>query len=440
VSTIPRMLTVGLAAVLGVAAVPLSAAGGWGPKGRARTTSVEVNVPLADDRFEMPGAQSARPPEEIRQGTAPFTLDHNRMFVEVEFLRPDGTARKARAWVDTGSGTLTLVEPLARDLGLHFLGLRQGAADDSVHSSSPAPPIRLEGMPLDLTGIKVQVSSGTCLWPGLPAEATLPASVFRHDHVILDYPSLRITVARPGTVRPRGEAVPCRVNAETGLFAIAAVLNGETVQVGVDTGSAGTWVSDRITDDWLACHPDWPQSTGAAGSTNFFGFPFESRGTLTRLPELGIGTLRAQDVAVLGLPQGLFDWYSNKSACPVVGFIGANVLRGFRIEIDFVNGMTFWEAGRPPTPGDLDTVGLTLRPEADGAYTIAGAVTRDGNPAVEGVRPGDRLICVGHLDTSGATMGTVMDALRGNPGETRTLVIGRDGKRVDVEAVVARLP
>ncbi len=304
--------------------------------------------------------------------------------------------------------------------------------------------MRLGGMPLDVAGIKVKVSPGTCLWPGLPAEATLPASALRHDHVILDYPSLRITVARPGTVMPRGEAVPCRVNAETGLFAIAAVLNGETVQMGVDNGSAGTWVSDTLTADWMACHPDWPHAIGAAGSTNFFGFPFESRGTLMRLPELGIGTLRAKDVAVLGLPQGLFDWYSKKSACPVVGFIGANVLKGFRIEIDFPNRMTYWEAGPPhgmtSWSGDLDIVGLTLRPEVGGAYTIAGVITKEGKPAVAGVQPGDRLICVGSFDTSGAPMGTVVDALRGKPGDTRTLVIERDGKRVNVEAVVARLP
>ena len=39
-----------------------STATGWGPAGRARITSVEVSVPLADDRFEMPDASGARHP------------------------------------------------------------------------------------------------------------------------------------------------------------------------------------------------------------------------------------------------------------------------------------------------------------------------------------------------------------------------------------------
>ena len=49
-----------------------------------------------------------------------------------------------------------------------------------------------------------------------------------------------------------------------------------------------------------------------------------------------IGTARRyRDVAVLGLPQGLFDWYSKKSAGAVVGFLGANVIARFRLEVDF---------------------------------------------------------------------------------------------------------
>ncbi len=106
----------------------LAAALGLGARSTARAQASDT-VPALANSPAMP-----------RMATVPFTLDHNRMFVEVEFVRPGGTARKARAWVDTGSETLTLVEPLARDLGLDCSGLKQGGAGDSVHSSSPAPP------------------------------------------------------------------------------------------------------------------------------------------------------------------------------------------------------------------------------------------------------------------------------------------------------------
>jgi len=298
----------------------------------------------------------------------------------------------------------------------------------------------------------------------------LPVSLLRHEHLVFDYPAQRLTIARPGDLKPKGIEIPCSVNAETGLFMVAATIDGDTVQLGVDNGSAGTWVSDSLTTKWMARHPDWPHAKGAAGSANFFGVSFETEGVLMRLPELGLGPLRAQDVALLGLDQSFFDWYSKKSAAPVQGFIGSNVLKNFRLEIDFPNQMTYWEKGPtsepapsgevvPPAeigqPGevgppvevasaiehnDLDIVGLTLRPEADGSFTIAGVVSKDGKPTVDGVKPGDKLIRVDRLDTANATMGAVVNALRGKPGSPHTIVLDRDGKVLTIKAKVVRLP
>ena len=41
--------------------------------------------------------------------------------------------------------------------------------------------------------------------------------------------------------------------------------------------------------------------------------------------------------------------------------------------------------------------------------------------------PSDRLVRVGTLETASATMGTVSDALRGNPGASRVIVVEREG-------------
>jgi hypothetical protein len=221
---------------------------------------------------------------------------------------------------------------------------------------------------------------------------------------------------------------------------VTAVVDGDTVQFGVDNGSAGTWVSDSLTTLWATRHPDWPHATGAVGCANFFGFEFEATGALMRLPELRMGGVRGRAVAVLGLDQRLFDWYSTKSAGRVVGLIGANVLRGFRLEIDYPNRMTYWKAGPPPDPHDLDIVGLTLRPEGDGTLVVAGVVTKDGQPTVPRAQPGDRLIRVDGLDCAGATMGQVVDALRGRPGTMHMLLVERGGKLLTVQTTVMRYP
>ena len=287
-----------------------------------------------------------------------------------------------------------------------------------------------------MAGIGVRVRSGARVLPGIPAEVCLPAAALRRLHVVFDYPARRMTVALPGFLTGRGEPVACRVNPETGLFLVEATIEGETAQLGIDTGSAGTWVSTELVSTWLERHPQRPRAVGAVGSANFFGFPFETEGVLTLLPELEIGAIPIRDVAVLGLDQGLFDWYSGKSAAPVAGFIGANVLSRCRLEIDFPNRMTYWEVGPAPAERDLDIVGLTLRPEANGGFVVAGVAVRGGAPAVDGVEVGDRLIRIGQLDTAGATMGEVVAALRGAPGEERPLLVERDGARISVEARV----
>jgi hypothetical protein len=372
--------------------------------------------------------------------TRPMRLDHGRVFVDVEFVRADGGTRRARAWVDTGNQELLLGRDLACDLGLEHPAWPDSGDFTMVEATSPAPAMRLGSITLDSDGLVTRIRDGARVLPGLPAEACLPARALRRLCVVFDYPARRLTVARPGTLAPRGTAVPCRVNPGTGLFMITAELDGAEVLLGVDTGSAGTWLSDSLTDAWRSRHPEWPRAAGAAGSANFFGFPFEPAGALLCLPRVGIGGTRADDVAVLGLDAGLFRWYSRKSAGPLYGFLGANVLSRYRLAVDFANGMTWWQGGGAPRARDLDIVGLTLRPEGDGGCIVAGVLTRDGVPVVEGVRPGDRLLRVDGLDVAEATMGAVVGALRGRPGSSHRLVLQRGGERLTMPVAVTRLP
>jgi predicted aspartyl protease len=372
--------------------------------------------------------------------TVPFVLDHGRMTIEVEFRRSDGGVRRARAWVDTGGTALVLAEPLARDLGLDVPALPPSGGERAVSTKSLAPPMRVGGVSLDTEGLAVQVFPARVSRPGVQAESTLPARALRHLHVVFDYQARQLTVARPGVLKPRGTLVPCRVNTETGLFMIDVEIEGQTVALGVDTGSAGTWVTDTLTTRWLARHVEWSQATGAAGSTNFFGFDVETRGVLLRLPGLNVGGWRVTDAAVLGLDQSLFDWYSRKSAGPAAGFLGANVLARFRIEVDLPGQKTYWQAGPAPRAADLDIVGLTLRAESDGSFAVAGVVTKNGQSTVPGVLAGDTLLRVDALEATGAPMGAVAQALRGAPGDVRTLVLRRAGRQVTVRARVAQLP
>lgn len=377
---------------------------------------------------------------EPRVVTVPMTLDHNRMIVEVEFQRPDGSIRKAAAWVDTGNPDFMVSEALAKELQLDRSALKPEGPPHRAGSSSGAPAMRLGGMSLPTIGLKTTICRGDRVMPGLPAEANLPARAFLGRQLVLDYPARTLSLGAPGTQRPRGKALPCRINSATGLVEITAKLDGEELALGLDTGSSGSWIAEERLRGWGLRHPDWPQCVGAAGSANFFGFPFEAKGILMRLPTLEIGPLRASGESALGLEQPFFDWYSQKSAGPVQGFLGGNVLRGFRLEIDFPAQTSYWEAAGPHGMEDLDIVGLTLRPEPSGQMVVAGIVQQKGRPCVEEIQPGDTLLQVDGREVRGATLGQVMDRLRGQPGSRHSLKVERGGRVFEVWAPVLRLP
>jgi len=164
-----------------------------------------------------------------RSATVPFSLDHNRIIVELELVGPHGVRRTVPAWVDTGNPFLILGESLARELGLELPPSEELGSGHSAELDGPAPGIRVGGLALDVTGIGTRIRRGRRVMPGIPAEATLPATALRGRRVVFDYPARRLTVSDPGPDRPRGVAIPCRVNAETGLFLITATLDGEAV-------------------------------------------------------------------------------------------------------------------------------------------------------------------------------------------------------------------
>jgi C-terminal processing protease CtpA/Prc len=85
---------------------------------------------------------------------------------------------------------------------------------------------------------------------------------------------------------------------------------------------------------------------------------------------------------------------------------------------------------------EFDVIGLVLRPEDDGRFTILRVAEFEGKPSVAGVQAGDQLVAVDNIPVHGSTMGQVWAMLGGTPGQERRLTIGRAGKQVVVPAKV----
>ena len=364
--------------------------------------------------------------------TTPFVLDGNRIYAKLSFVRPDGSVHQALAFVDMGSPSTILAGSLFKELQLdRNRPLTFRLAEMTVRvpaaqvSSDPSPPY----------------SVGS----NLEVEAVLPAGIMQNYEVVIDYRKQTLTFGRSGTLKPEGVPVPFRINKETGLIAVEALINGHTYPVTVDNGSAYTWLRQSTAKSWLAAHFDWERGVGAVGPSNMMmaGNGWESSGILLRIPEMMIGQVKLQDVGALapgpGPPVsgqlGLFDWYSTKNALPVIGWLGGNVLKRFRLTIDYPHRTMYWLAQAAPDFRDLDQVGLTLRAKG-GDYIVAAVATKNGKPSVQNAQPGDKLLRIGGLETKHASWGAIYAALHGKPGEVRTLLLERNGTQVKVSAKV----
>jgi hypothetical protein len=378
-------------------------------------------------------------------GTAPFIFDDNRVFVELKFVRADGTERQATAFVDLGTPQLTLSETLRRELQVDenkMVAFRMGDLEVKVDSSAVATD----------SGFGMTGPNGKRV---VPVEAVLGGSVMKNYTVVFDYAARTLTFAEPNGLTTSGEAVPCRVNQKTGLISVTAKIAGIDHPLAVDCGSAYTWVRKDIAGQWVKDHPSWKRATGAVGEANMQtrAGGAEARATILRLPEINLGPLGLERIGVVGIASAappfppspgenkvegdFFDWYSRKAPERVDGWLGGNVLKGFRITIDFSRAMTYWQPQTKLDPHDLDEVGLTLETrDNEKGYFVAGIAQKDDRPTVEGVRIGDKLIQVDETRLSDATRGAIFSALHGKPGSVRKLILERDGKQVKVQGTI----
>jgi len=86
-------------------------------------------------------AVGASEADAVSSGTAPFIFDDNRVFVELRFVRPDGTEREALAFVDLGTPQLVISENLRRDLQIEQtkpVAFRVGGVEVKVEASTIA--------------------------------------------------------------------------------------------------------------------------------------------------------------------------------------------------------------------------------------------------------------------------------------------------------------
>jgi hypothetical protein len=222
------------------------------------------------------------------------------------------------------------------------------------------------------------------------------------------------------------------VNGENGLIQVPSQIEGKKYNLALDVGSCISFLSGELFDKLAGAHSEWPRMSGAVGSANMWGAPEETKWQVMTVGRVQYGPLFLTDVPMVALAKTTLDFFETRAGMPTVGVIGSNALLNYRVGIDYAHMTVYFDLGRTYKFPDFDVVGLILRPEADGRFTILGVADFEGQPSVEGVRAGDRLVAVNRLPVADSTMGQVWSMLGGTPGQEKKLTVERAGKELSV--------
>jgi hypothetical protein len=361
--------------------------------------------------------------------TVPLIVEGNAPMIDLDFAGADGKTHRGRFLVDSGGGAFMIGQRLATEIGLKpSAPARRGGR----FRTALAPAVRVAGMPLDLKGIRIVLMVGQDrLGARDAADGLIPGTVLQRFDVVFDYPGRTFTLAPPGSVPHRGVAIPAAVKRANGFPRIELTVGVRAYGFLLDTGASYTMISRTVLEEWSAA--GWPRHTGASGFANMIGGKMENEALMTRIPEMRAGELVLSGVGAVSRPEGTFEkGMSPIMTAPIVGSIAGNVLRDFRLEIDYRAETVYFERTAVGDPNDMDTVGVTWGGEPSGTMVVTAATDPQ-------LHAGDRLIAVEGAPAVGKSFSQVNALLRGKPGDRKKLEVERAGKRIAVEAAVTRL-
>jgi hypothetical protein len=262
--------------------------------------------------------------------------------------------------------------------------------------------------------------------------------VLRNYDVLFDFANRQFTIGPPRTIPFKGTHTKVLLNDQNGLIQVPSKVAGKDLNLALDIGASVSLISADQLAQSQKSNPSWPTMTGGVAAANMWGGDEETHWQVTRIPSLQFGAATLTNVATAAFPANEMKWFQNRAGVPTMGLVGANALVADRVGIDYANSTIYLERVNAASAPDMDVVGLMLRPEPAGRYTILGAADYEGKSSVPEVKAGDVLLGVDGAPATGATMGQVWSLLGGSPGQTRTLTLERDGKRLSVDATVRR--
>ncbi len=349
-----------------------------------------------------------------------------------------------RAWLllDSGANISILDKTLADRLQLELRGggTGQGAAGGGSFrfAFARAPALSCPGVEIASRAVAV-IERKTQGANGHASEGLLGADVFKGFVVDVDYPNKTLTLHDPESFRYFGEGVELPVTFDANdKWELRTTLTLGDRRIGakviVDTGSRGTL---SLTAPFTAKHGFLEALPRKILGTVGVGIGGEVRHWVGRLSTIEIGPLVLEDVPVTLAPEGVTGTYARSDRD---GILGGEILENYRAIFDRSRSRLILEPSSDSAGSfEWDAAGLFLTSEG-AAYDVVRVLSvSEATPAeTAGVQAGDLIVSV----DGRAVSELALDGLRGLlrvPGKTYSLLLDRNGKRIEVTLVTRRL-
>jgi predicted aspartyl protease len=353
--------------------------------------------------------------------TLPVRLFQRLIFVEVKL-----NGQEYVMMLDTGAAITVVDTPVAEALRLplgesiNVLGASgQGAATVTRLSSLQIGSVKLQDLPVAVLDLGLIRLVGGSRFGGIAGFNAL--NRFR---LTVDYHAQQMTLEPSGGKLPPGRAFPVPFMGATPMLEMEVEDIGKWPML-LDTGAAMTIVPLEAAQQWQP----WRSASlgltvgvgGAGGSTR------AARARSVRLAgeSLSSVTLMFSSPAPKGAPVQIL-------AEAGFGLLGNNILRHFRLTIDYpMHTVVLQRMPRPASMGDLASTGIVLDLTAN-TTQVAGVIPL--SPAWEaGIERGDQLLAVDGRATRGVSPSEVQKWLTGEEGTVKRVRLQRGSNRWEVQ-------
>ncbi len=268
---------------------------------------------------------------------APLHIDSDRPFIDLS-LMTDSVSVEERFLIDTGGGGLLLTESLARRCGLSLSG-KPGIEEWGLRLEEISRPKLL------LAGEILQLNSPAFVILESGAQGSgnmIFGRTLSQYHVVFDFPRRQFILRSPGCT-PEGAPIPTPVHDRTKFTRIEISIDGCSYEMLLDTRARCTMISPRLLRRWREEHPDWAYMEGVHGSARKGRRDLDAGAVMLCVLRATLGPFAIDDAWVVARTVGgNFEEFSARMMTnTAVGALGGNLLKFFRVEVDYTRGLTY---------------------------------------------------------------------------------------------------